>query len=79
MAGKSAGMANVWISESWGLKKMTSTFDQPLVVRCEAPETIQDEVDFLTAITDAENAGEITPVEASQMIDRQYELWSQAK
>jgi hypothetical protein len=41
--------------------------------------TFEEELAFLTMVNDAQADGEITPQEATEMIDRQYILWSQAE
>lgn len=49
--------------------------DEKQVVLCERL-TLEEEVDFLTDVNDAEARGEITSEEATEIIDRQYELQS---
>jgi hypothetical protein len=41
--------------------------------------TLEEEAEFLRLVNEAEARGEITPQEASAMIDREYELLNQAK
>ena len=52
--------------------------DQTVIVYCER-STTEEELDFLTVVNDAQADGEITPQEATEMIDRQYILWSEAE
>lgn len=39
---------------------------------------LEEELSFLTVVNDAQADGEITPEEATEIIDRQYILWAAA-